>query len=123
MVKPVTKLTSCRCLGKLAYEATTTAIAMGGAFIAFLIEYFGHRLASWRRRSISEKQTASSSLKEEAMQVEPVKGHSHAAPAGGPGLAALSHHYNTEPCSPATPNDTISVLVLEAGIIFHSILL
>ncbi|KFY40905.1 hypothetical protein V494_03282, partial [Pseudogymnoascus sp. VKM F-4513 (FW-928)] len=41
------------CLGELKYEATTTAIAMAGAFLAFLIEYLGHRLATWRRHTIT----------------------------------------------------------------------
>ncbi|OBT60598.1 hypothetical protein VE03_10040 [Pseudogymnoascus sp. 23342-1-I1] len=111
------------CLGELKYEATTTAIAMGGAFVAFLIEYFGHRLATWRRRTLSAASASASAPNEEtAAAGADLKGHSH-SDSDSPGLAALSHHYNTEPCSSVNPNDTITVLVLEAGIIFHSILL
>ncbi|KFY38974.1 hypothetical protein V495_06257 [Pseudogymnoascus sp. VKM F-4514 (FW-929)] len=111
------------CLGELGYEATTTAIAMAGAFIAFLIEYFGHRLASWRRRTINSRHLTSSTPKEETAQADAIKGHPSHSDSDSPGLAALSHHYNTEPCSSINPNDTMTVLVLEAGIIFHSILL
>ncbi|OBT92105.1 hypothetical protein VE01_09739 [Pseudogymnoascus verrucosus] len=114
------------CLGKLKYEATTTAIAMAGAFIAFLIEYLGHRLASWRRRTITSQALSASTPKEEAGAAqagEIIKGHPSHSDSDSPGLAALSHHYNTEPCSEVNPNDTMTVLVLEAGIIFHSILL
>ncbi|KFY64248.1 hypothetical protein V496_03379 [Pseudogymnoascus sp. VKM F-4515 (FW-2607)] len=107
------------CLGQLEYEATTTTIAMGGAFIAFLIEYFGHRLATWRRRTLSAQAIPASDSGGEAIK----GGHSHSDSDSPPGLAALSHHHNTEPCSTVSPNDTMSVLVLEAGIIFHSILL
>lgn len=97
---------------------------MAGAFIAFLIEYGGHRLASWRRHTLSARHLSSSTPPEEtaAQTPEAIKGHSH-SDSDAPGLAALSHHYNTEPCSSVNPNDTMTVLVLEAGIIFHSILL
>ncbi|ELR07226.1 hypothetical protein VC83_01360 [Pseudogymnoascus destructans] len=113
------------CLGELKYEATTTAIAMAGAFIAFLIEYLGHRLASWRRRTITSQALASSTHKGEAASAqggEAGKNHPSHGDSDSPGLAALSHHH-TESYSSVNPNDTMTVLVLEAGIIFHSILL
>ena len=96
---------------------------MGGAFLAFLIEYFGHRLASWRRHTIDTQHVANASPQGELAQAEAIKGHNSHSDSDTPGLAALSHHYNTEPCSSVNPNDTMTVLVLEAGIIFHSILL
>lgn len=96
---------------------------MAGAFIAFLIEYGGHRLASWRRQTLSDRHLASSPEGETAQTPEAIKGHPSHSDSDTPGLAALSHHYNTEPCSSVNPNDTMTVLVLEAGIIFHSILL
>lgn len=108
---------SSSCLGKLSYEATTTAIAMAGAFIAFLIEYGGHRLATWRRRVLSERSDTIPRLSDEAIAEPPSK----EAPAAT-GLATLSHHHS-EPCPAIAPNDTLSVVVLEAGIIFHSVLL
>ncbi|KAK3984551.1 hypothetical protein QBC44DRAFT_353586 [Cladorrhinum sp. PSN332] len=36
------------CLGPLAYEAVTAAIAMAGLFLSFLVEYLGHRLVKAR---------------------------------------------------------------------------
>jgi solute carrier family 39 (zinc transporter), member 1/2/3 len=61
------------CVGELGYEGITAAILMAGLFLAFSVEYVGHRLAAkyWSR-----------------------------------------NQYNDE---------VVSVLVLEAGIIFHSI--
>lgn len=126
------------CLPPLKYEATTTAIAMAGAFIAFLVEYLGHRLAGWRRSVISSRPTPVDTPSQSASDLshvhEPSKehaqdhahdAHDHAVSAHG-GLAGLSHHHHATPdddsCSIA-PQDKFSVLVLEAGIIFHSILL
>ena len=129
------------CLPPLKYEATTTAIAMAGAFIAFLIEYLGHRLAGWRRGVLSLRPTPvdnntpshSSSNLGHTHEHEPSKeahehthAHDHATGSTGAGLAGLSHHHHAEPDSDAcsiAPQDKFSVLVLEAGIIFHSILL
>lgn len=126
------------CLPPLKYEATTTAIAMAGAFIAFLIEYLGHRLAGWRRSVISSQPTpvdtpsnSSSDLghvHESSKETAHAHGHDTHDHAHGPaqGLSGLSHHHHPTPdddsCSIA-PQDKFSVLVLEAGIIFHSILL
>jgi hypothetical protein len=33
------------CLGVLKYESTATSIAMAGAFLSFIIDYTGNRLA------------------------------------------------------------------------------
>ncbi|KAL3425038.1 ZIP zinc transporter [Phlyctema vagabunda] len=106
------------CLGELKYEATTTAIAMAGAFIAFLIEYGGHRLAHWRQ-GLMKSQSSNSSLGEGATSTLP-PGDSKKEAAPVENLATLSHHHSHHATS---PTDTISVLVLEAGIIFHSLLL
>ena len=61
---------------------------MAGAFIAFLIEYFGHRLASWRRRTINARHLTNSTPNEESAQAEPIKGHPSHSDSDSPGLAA-----------------------------------
>lgn len=66
------------CLGELKYEATTSAVAMAGLFLSWLVDYVSHRLAKH-----------------------------HAAT-----KSANMAHYN---------DDIVNVLILEAGIIFHSI--
>lgn len=66
------------CLGELKYEATTSAVAMAGLFLSWLVDYVSHRLAKH-----------------------------HAAT-----KSANMAHYN---------DDVVNVLILEVGIIFHSI--
>lgn len=124
-----TMLTLNRCLGDLGYEGTTTAIALAGAFLAFLIEYLGHRLSAWRQSVLSARTSATASLSGEAPH-DHDHDHEHLAKEAVPhttnpetGLATLSHHHHVDPCVTIAPNDTMSVLVLEAGIIFHSILI
>lgn len=109
------------CLGELEYEATATSIAMAGAFLAFLVDYIAHRLANWRRQKASSSvSNLISSTEEQANQTEKTETSASSLPP--PPLAvSMSHHQERQ--SLTTPNDAVSVLVLEAGIIFHSLLL
>ncbi|KAL4951650.1 ZIP zinc transporter-domain-containing protein [Aspergillus filifer] len=108
------------CLGELEYEATTSAVVMAGIFLSFLTEYLGHRfiLARTARSSPSPSQqtdtgsnVSSKSATADAAATQP---HQHTT------LAALGHHHGGDPTN---PNTKLSVLVMEAGIIFHSILI
>lgn len=102
------------CLGELQYEATTMAIAMAGAFVTFLVEFFGGRIVMHRRDTKAKNSTASSIGGSDAAPVEKgpqdlemrppviIGGHGHGHCVG-----------DTE--------DKLSVWVMEAGIIFHSI--
>ncbi|RLL93675.1 hypothetical protein CFD26_103178 [Aspergillus turcosus] len=99
------------CLGELEYEATTSAVVMAGIFLSFLFEYIGHRIMLARgKRSPSPcpEQTSEASTGKE--------------PTSQPTLAALGHHHGP-PLDPTNPNTKLSVLVMEAGVIFHSILI
>ena len=91
---------------------------MAGAFIAFLIDFTGHRLASWRRHFVSERQATSISSNEGAPGEEATKGQSTPTVSY---LANLSHHHDN--LGTTHPKDAVSVLILEGGIIFHSLLL
>ncbi|KAH8601760.1 ZIP zinc transporter-domain-containing protein [Bisporella sp. PMI_857] len=102
------------CLGELKYEATATSIAMAGGFLAFLVDYIAHRLAHWRRGMGEAPISEQNSTNEEISKTVEAK--------AAPPLAAISHHH-THHSLVSTGNDAISVLVLEAGIIFHSLLL
>lgn len=105
------------CLGPLKYEATATSIAMAGAFLAFLVDYIAHRLAHWRR------QKSLASVLNHDQSIDGQKAVSNTTdPETSPPLTNLSHHHANHSQIP-TLNDAISVLVLEAGIIFHSLLL
>lgn len=104
------------CLGELEYEATTSAVVMAGIFLAFLLEFIGHRIVVARNHKHPIDTPASET------QEAPQKGqydHSqeqqqHAT------LACLGHSHGTDP---AGPNSKFSVLVMEAGVLFHSILI
>ena len=105
------------CLGELDYEATTSAVVMAGIFLSFLTEYLGHRFILARAaRSAEQSQPAengSNISSKSAAEQEP-QPHHHAT------LAGLGHHHGGDPTN---PNTKLSVLVMEAGVIFHSILI
>ena len=113
------------CIGTVEYEATTSAIVMAGIFLSFLVEYVGHRIVI--ARSLNEAGSGSShssgvlpscesgNPKESPPIVASTNhGHTH--------LAAMGHHHGN-PFSPSNPNSKLSVLVMEAGVLFHSILI
>ncbi|KAI1007174.1 hypothetical protein K3495_g1037 [Podosphaera aphanis] len=96
------------CLGELKYESTATSIAMGGAFIAFLVDYISHRLAHWRHTK--------------TIPMHADETDSELKCATPPNLVSLSHHTHGG-ITGDSPNDLMSLMILEAGIIFHSILI
>ncbi|ODQ66888.1 high-affinity zinc transport protein [Nadsonia fulvescens var. elongata DSM 6958] len=122
------------CLGELGYESISTAITMAGLFLSFTIEYLGNRLLKWRQSKIVNGENdethdhekgksganeslsnninddASSDLKETL--VSNSSPHSHE---NGHGHVHDKHLINA--------NDKLSVMVMEAGIVFHSILI
>ncbi|KAF9890837.1 hypothetical protein FE257_005408 [Aspergillus nanangensis] len=115
------------CLGGLSYEGTTSAIVMAGAFLSFLTEYIGHRVILARDKKASANCTAHS---EESGGIEtPTKDAAatppvvaEPIPAQAMTLANLGHNHGS-PFDPTKPNTKLSVLVMEAGVIFHSILI
>lgn len=92
------------CLGELSYEATSSAITMAGLFLAFTLEYISLRVINWAHGRVSKPQDGGEgcSETESATKSEP---HVH------------SHGLYTP------TNDKLSVILLEAGILFHSILI
>lgn len=118
------------CLTGITYEGTTSAIVMAGIVLAFLFEYVGHRIiiARSRRRTdrhlpSSESDSTTNSAKDETN----VDGKNISEPISAPkavpnNLTNLGHNHGN-PLDPANPNSTLSVMVMEAGILFHSILI
>ena len=106
------------CLGELGYEATTSAIVMAGIFLAFLVEYFGYRITRNRESNVHVVPTESdkSQSKDDSSR-GPEAPHSQES-----GLFRLGHSHG---CSshPTRPPTKFSVLVMEAGVLFHSILI
>ncbi|KKK16906.1 putative ZIP Zinc transporter [Aspergillus rambellii] len=105
------------CLGELEYEATTSAIVMAGVFLSFLTEYIGHRIILARSSSRSSPQpTETVSEVSKAASPEQPRVQEHAT------LVQLGHHHGS-PLDPTNPNTKLPVIVMEAGVIFHSILI
>jgi zinc transporter 1/2/3 len=91
---------------------------MAGAWIAFVVDFTGHRIGHWRRSSVEKKQNG------EATQPESPPSETAKGVALEPrtnNLSALSHHHDHGAVGHA--NDSLSVIILETGIIFHSLLL
>ncbi|KAJ9228764.1 hypothetical protein DTO169E5_9074 [Paecilomyces variotii] len=109
------------CLGELQYEATTSAIVIAGIFIAFLTEYIGHRVVSAQSTKAESAghsgHTAETTSGNETLKAPPAVGSQ-----SGQTLLQLGHHHGTS-MDPTLPNSKLSVLIMEAGILFHSILI
>jgi len=104
------------CLGGLAYEGVTSAIVLAGLFVSFLIEYAGHRFILLRNRHNPPLEETSSN-DETLPSSKPDAGGSATK---GVTLANLGHHH----CGGSlSPNSHLSILVMEAGILFHSVLI
>ncbi|KAF2841052.1 Zip-domain-containing protein [Patellaria atrata CBS 101060] len=104
------------CLGELKYEATTAAIVMAGIFISFLVEYIGTRFVLWRRSKRAHSPAPGENVEYER------NGDGKTVQDGAQiGPVALSHHGHSTP--PGSTTEKLNVLVLEAGIIFHSLLI
>ncbi|EEQ91531.1 zinc/iron transporter [Blastomyces dermatitidis ER-3] len=102
------------CLGTLDYEATTGAIAMAGIFLAFLVDYAGNRFLLARKLDCNPH--AHCDVEPQPALTKSANG-SDTEPAA-PTLANLGHHHSL-----ARPDDKLSVVIMEAGIIFHSIII
>lgn len=91
------------CLGELQYEATAAAIFMAGLFLTFIVEYTTHR--------ISDSMTGK---KQQTLQPA-------ALPASAKEASVTSASVDAASTIPVRQHETAGVLVLEAGIIFHSL--
>lgn len=92
------------CLGGLQYEATTSAIVVAGAFLTFLLQYSSFRLYDARSRTVASSQS-------DIGHPESMNGD----------VSDKSSQTNVQ-VKEHVPrmDDPLSVLILEAGIIFHS---
>lgn len=106
------------CVGDLGYEAVSTAIAMSGIFLSFIVEYAGDRYIQTREKlTKTDGAIAGVSSKEDpdhpsetSITREPVEDANHR------GITVHGSHGHV-----FGKDDKVSVLVMEAGIIFHSI--
>jgi solute carrier family 39 (zinc transporter), member 1/2/3 len=120
------------CIQGVDFEGTTSAFVMAGLFLAFLVEYIGHRIVVARARkhqtpngdlpSSTDTETHDSSTTTSSKEPGGNDIPQQPPPPPQKTLVALGHHHGN-PFSPTNPNSKLSVLVMEAGVLFHSILI
>ena len=101
------------CLGELSYEGTTAAIFLAGLFLSFLVDYLGARFVVWRQSKRSSSDTEEPNM----------TSHDNKSSAAGTPDNTLSHgHSHGIPMHMhSAAEEKLNVLVLESGIIFHSL--
>jgi zinc transporter 1/2/3 len=98
------------CLGELPYEGTTAAIFMAGLFLSFLIDYISKRFLLWRQGKRTGLDAEATTLPSDAKT---------ASPANSAVIPSDRHAEHVDLHSDVDAKT--NVLVLEAGIIFHSL--
>lgn len=93
----------------LEYEATATSITMAGIFLAFFIEYLGIRIVNWKLAKYKKAYVTDDETYDKSSQKEEVS-------------PRTSDEHEDQVNQATSPKDTMSVMLLEAGIVFHSIL-
>lgn len=98
------------CLGETKYEGTTAAIFMAGLFLSFLVDYLSKRFLLWRQsKKTGNDAEASTSTADNGKAVSPTNS------------AVVSHHSHEDVDLNHHADAMLNVLVLETGIIFHSL--
>lgn len=103
------------CLTGIHYEATTSAVVMAGLFTAFLVEYCGYRFVLARE---NKKGLTGATNSEEGSTHNTDSKHVHENHSSA--LQDISHSHAPANFNPNTP---LAVSVMEAGILFHSVLI
>ncbi|KAH6644300.1 ZIP zinc transporter-domain-containing protein [Boeremia exigua] len=108
------------CLGELQYEGTTAAVFLAGLFLSFLADYLGARFVQWRaKKHVSTDSEISNT---------PTNGSDKAVSATSTpeNDSTRSHdlaHAHGAIKNTAPTEEMVNVMNLEAGIIFHSVLI
>ncbi|KAF1994651.1 zinc/iron transporter protein [Amniculicola lignicola CBS 123094] len=104
------------CLGELEYEAATAAVFMAGLFLSFLVEYLGARFVLWRQNKATQSDTEDRSQPTvDAKSITPDSGEVRDT--------ARSDDQETHGYVQSHADEQLGVMVLEAGVIFHSLLI
>lgn len=101
------------CLGELRYESTTAAIFLVGLVLSFLVDYLGARFILWRQNKRTGSDTEASSAEPYDAKTQPSSTPEHTQSH----VNQLDAHVHTH----GDADEKLNVLVLEAGIIFHSL--
>jgi len=108
------------CMKELEYEATGSAITMAGIFLAFFIEYLGNRAILWRSSKFLNKETSQLEKNPSLPNSNSEADSSNKNPTNVNVNNDLDHVHSH---GLLMPKDKVSVLMMEMGIIFHSILI
>ncbi|TXT12837.1 hypothetical protein VHUM_01238 [Vanrija humicola] len=103
------------CIGELGYESTSSAIALAGAFVTFLLDFIGSRTA--RAKLDHAHARATSAAPEGDETTKEVDGTTTLA------SSSLVGHSCTHEEAVVRTEQVWQVFLLEAGIIFHSIMI
>ena len=108
------------CLGELQYEGTTAAVFLAGLFLSFLADYLGARFVQWRSKkqagTDNEIHGTNSNGSDKAVSASSTPENEFNRSHGLPHAHGAVH-------APTPMEEKINVWNLEAGIIFHSILI
>lgn len=102
------------CIGHMSYEATAPAIALAAAFFTFLLDFLGHRHMAKHHANGAVSPSSSRDEREKAPR-SPGE-----TPGVDPQFLELGHDHHAHL---AASDQKWQVLVLEAGILFHSIMI
>lgn len=97
------------CLGELQYEATTAAVFLAGFFLSFFVDYICARFILWRQGKQSASDNEGRTDGTDGYKTWPTSAVVHGDEKGS--------HFHMHGHMDAKLN----VMVLEAGIIFHSL--
>ncbi|KAL1406535.1 hypothetical protein Q8F55_008241 [Vanrija albida] len=102
------------CIGHMGYESTSSAIALAGAFVTFLLDFVGSRTARAKLDHAHARATSAAPEGEDGKEVD-----------GSTTLASSSlvGHSCTHEEAVVRTEQVWQVFLLEAGIIFHSIMI
>lgn len=109
------------CLGELLYEGVTSAVVLAGIFLSFLIDYLGVRFIQWKQARtpgaatpvLVQDRPTSQDASPEIKSVSGTPSDTIIADEHGHGHGLVQGQIDQK----------LSVAVLEAGIVFHSILI
>jgi len=103
------------CVGEMAYEATAPAISMAAAMITFILDFVGSRIAHKRYRGHPlESPSITDNGESGSMERKGLRDADHPTHHD-------AHGHNFDAALAAEQNH--QVILLEAGIIFHSIMI
>ncbi|KAE9983697.1 hypothetical protein BLS_003844 [Venturia inaequalis] len=116
-----------KCLGELSYESTTSAILIAGFFLSFLVDYLLQRLVQSRNAKTVPAEPEEERLLSPSLDESIVNHYQSITKSNGrkerPATSAtplLTHDHST---INVERSSALNVLILEAGIIFHSLLI